>query len=131
MSLRAAIYNVCMASPPLVGAIGDRLFPDRLPDNVSLPAVVFNAYVSEIDDPYRTHDLGEVSRAQTRVQFDIYDATGDGAEVIADILTRIWSGLKDQAHGIGAAQVVNRVGTYETALNRHRVILDVVVDRAR
>jgi len=129
--LRQAIYEVCRDDPGIAHQVGDRIYPERLPDDVVLPAIAFLAYVSEIDELYRTHDLGLVGRTQTRAQLDIYAETGDDAETVTDAVVAAWSGLRDPARGIGMAQVDNRIHTYEPALNRHRVIVDLLIDRRR
>lgn len=129
-SLRELVFDRCTGHAGTAALVGTRCYPDRLPENVTLPAVSFVARISEADELYRTHDLGKVPRAVARVQLNAYAETGDGADALATQLVDAWSGYQDGCD-IGGAQIAGRVDTYEQALNYHRAIVDVLVDYMR
>ena len=130
MTLRSEIFDAVTGDVTVGALIGVRCYPDRLPENVTLPAVSYIAHVSQNDADYRTHDTGTVPRTVARTQFNCYAATGDDADELASAVEDLWSGHKDGCT-IGWAQIANRVDRYEPALNRHRVIVDVMVEYAR
>ena len=129
MSLREALYTAMVHAPGVAAIVGSRVYPDRLPDGVTMPAVSFLAHVSEDDSEYRTHDPGPVERAVATCQLNAYASTGDEASRLAATLVLLFSGLKEGI--IGETQVMNRVDTFEPAINRHRCIIDLAVDYQR
>ena len=130
MGLRSTIYDAVTGDTTIAALIGTRCYPNRLPEDASFPAVVYGQ-VSEDDSRYRDHTASEaVGRAVARVQFSAYAATGDGAAALADALVALWSGYQDGCT-VGMAQVANRLETVEPAINRHRHIVDVLIDYGR
>lgn len=130
MTLRSEIYDAVTGDGTIAGLIGTRCYPNRLPEDAQFPAVVYGQ-VSEDDSGYRTHDAGTaVARATARIQFSAYAETGDGAAALADALVALWSAYQDGCT-IGMAQIANRIETVEPAINRHRHIVDVLMDYGR
>ena len=129
-SLRELVFDRCTGHAGTAALIGTRCYPDRLPQNVTLPCVVYSAPVSDVDTEYRTHEPVMVPRSVARVQIDAYAETGDGAEALANALVAAWSGHQSLPD-IGPCQVQNRIATWETGTERYRTIIDVLVDYRR
>jgi len=130
VGLRSTIYGHTTGSAAVAAIISDRCYPDRLPDGVVLPCVSFVARVSDNDREYRTHDTGPVERTVTRVQLNVYAETGDGAEALTNALVAAWSGWRALPE-IGSVQVDNVIVSWEPQLERHRTIIDLMVERIR
>lgn len=129
MTLRSTVYDTITGGATVAALIGTRCYPDRLPQNVTLPAVVFSK-VSDVDGIYRTHDIGQRPRTIVRIQLSVYAETGDGAAELGAALIALWSGYQ-ALPDIGQAEVENVIATYEPALDRHRTIIDVMLDWKR
>ena len=130
MTLRATIFSRCTTGghAGLSALIETRCYPDRLPENVTYPAVVYHAPISDDDSQYRTQD-GATERTVSRVQFEGYDITGDGASAVGDQLRSAWSGYSDGCT-IGYAFVANRFMTREDGLNAYRDIVDIMIEHS-
>ena len=72
MSLESGIFG--RLSPVL--SVGTRIYPSKLPQGVTLPAVVYQLIPSE--GPLYTHD-GDTGLDRGRVQFDCWADTFDAA----------------------------------------------------
>ena len=126
MTLRDTVYARCTSHAGTAALIGTRCYPDRLPEDVTYPALVFFR-VSANDVLTRDFDGGPTARETSRVQFDCYDETGDGAAALADQIRLAWDGYSD-ACVIGYAWQVNRIMTRADAINRYRAIVDVMIE---
>lgn len=131
MTLRAVVFARCTTHAGLSALIGTRCYPERVPENPTFPLVTFLAPVSRVDALYRTHSNvnSPVTRAQSRVQFNAYGATGDSAEAVADQVVQAWSGYKDGCT-VGSAFIANRLQNREDALKRFRAIVDVIIEHS-
>lgn len=131
MTLREAVFDRCTGHAGTAALIGIRCYPDRLPENVTYPALTYVAPVSVSNLEYRTHDNANspTTREVSRVQFNSYDTTGDGAAALADQIRAAWDGYQDGCD-IGYAFQANRIMTREDALNAYRVILDIMVEHS-
>ena len=128
MGLRETVYTRCTTHAGTSALVGTRCYPDRLPENVTYPAIVYHAPVSSDDSEYRTHD-GAGARTVSRVQFDCYAATGDGAAALAAQVRDAWAGYQD-ACVVGYAFVANEIAGREDALNAYRTIVDVMIEHS-
>ena len=131
MTLRETVYSRCTTHAGLSALIGTRCYPERLVENATYPAVSFIAPVSRVDDLYRTHSNvnSPVTRAVSRVQFNCFDATGDGAEDVADQVVQAWSAYKSGCD-VGSAFIANRISTREDELDAFRMIVDVIIEHS-
>ena len=131
MTLRTTVYDRCTGHAGTAALIVTRCYPDRLPENVTYPALTYVAPVSADDREYRTHDNvnSPTTREVSRVQFNCYDSTGDGAAALADQVRAAWDGYQDGCD-IGYAFQANRIMTREDAIDAYRVILDVMVEHS-
>jgi hypothetical protein len=131
VTLRETVFARCTTHVGLSALIGMRCYPERLVENAVYPAVTFIAPVSRVDDTYRTHSNvnSPVTRAVSRVQFNCFDDTGDGAEDVADQVIQAWSGFKDGCD-VGYAFIANKIATREDELKAFRFIVDVLIEHA-
>lgn len=127
MTLRETVYNRCTGFAGIAALVGIRCYPDRLPENVTYPAISYIPPVSQVDMDYRTHDTGVVPRTVSRVQFNCYDDTGDGADALGSQVVQAWSGYKDGCT-VGYAFIANRISTREDAIEAYRHIVDVMIE---
>jgi hypothetical protein len=129
MTLRATIFTRCTTGghAGLSALIGLRCYPDRLPENVTYPAVVYHL-ISADNSAYRTHD-GATTREVSRVQFDCYAETGDGAAAVGDQVRAAWDGYSDGCT-IGYAWQANRIMTHEDGLKAWRAIVDIMIEHS-
>jgi len=128
MTLRTVVYDRCVGHAGIAALVGTRVYPDRLPEGVTYPAIRYIAPVSEVGATYRTQD-GAGGRKESRVQFDSYATTGDGADALADQIRIAWDGYQDDCIVGRAFQVARRM-TREDSLNVYRTISDVIVEHS-
>lgn len=131
MTLRETVFARCTTHAGMTALIGDRCYPERLPENAVFPAISFIAPVSMDTGPYRTHDNANspVTRAVSRVQLNCYAETGDDAEALAAQAVQAWSGYRVNCT-IGYSFVVNTIASREDAINAYRFIVDVMMEHA-
>lgn len=129
MTLRTTVYNRCIGHAGTAALIGTRCYPDRLPEDVTYPALVYKGPISADNAPYRNHDGGPTEFETSRVQFDCYAETGDGAAALADQIRLAWDGYSD-ACLISIAWQANRLMTREDAVNAYRAIVDVMIEHS-
>lgn len=127
MTLRTTVYDRCVGHAGIAALISTRCYPDRLPEDVTYPALTYFR-VSADNSLYRDHD-GATTREVSRVQFNCFAETGDGAAALADQVRLAWDGYSN-ACVVGYAWQVNRLMTREDAINAYRVIMDVMVEHA-
>lgn len=130
MTLQEIVFARTTGHAGVAALIGTRCYPLRLKENVVYPAISYIAPVSDDDSDYRTHDNvnSPVTRSVARVQFNCYDTTNDGAELLADQVVAAWSGYQAADWSAGYAFKVNRIATREDALEAWRQIVDVMIE---
>jgi len=128
MTLRTVVYDRCVAHAGIAALVGTRVYPDRLPEDATYPAITYLAPVSESGATYHTHD-GAGGRKESRVQFSSYAATGDGADALADQVRAAWDGYQNGCTVGRAFQVARRI-TREDSLNVYRGISDVMIEHS-
>jgi len=82
--------------------------------------------VSSPPSGYRDHD-GAPDRWQFRVQLDGYAGDPDAAAALGNQMFAAFEGWSSGT-AVGWCFVTNKIEDYEPALNRSRVIVDVIVD---
>ena len=128
MGLRQIIYERCTTHAGTAALVGDRVYPERLPDDVTYPAIRFLAPISNNSAQYRSHD-GAGGRTVSRAQLDGYAETGTEAEALADQLVAAWDGYSDGCD-VGYAFKANRRQTRADALDVFRAIVDVMIEHS-
>jgi len=109
----------------LSALIARRCYPQRLPENVILPAVTYQV-VSSPPNTYQDH-TGGPDRWTYRVQLDGYD---DDPDSTATLGRQMFAAFAAWSSGtaVGGSYVTNRFQTYEPALNRYRETVEIVID---
>lgn len=94
---------------------------------MTYPAVVYHL-ISADNSAYRTQD-GTTTREVSRVQFDCYASTGDGAAAVGDQVRAAWDGYSLDCT-VGYAWQANRIMTREDGLNAWRAIIDIMIEHS-
>jgi len=128
MTLRTIVYDRCVGHAGIAALVVARVYPNRLPEDVTYPAITYSR-VSTTTADYRTQDGGPAPREVARVQINCYALTGDGAAALADQVRAAWDGWSDDCD-IGYAFQANRIMTREDTLKAYRVIVDIMVEYA-
>lgn len=127
MTLRETVFDRTTGFAGVTALIAQRCYPERLPENVTYPAISYIPPVSQVDTDYRTHETGVVPRAVSRVQFNCFAVTGDGADALANQVVQAWSGHRDGCD-IGYAFIENRISTRDDSTEAYRHIVDVTIE---
>lgn len=109
----------------LSALISTRCYLQRLPADPILPAMTYSI-VSSPPSNYRDHD-GAPDRWNFRVQLDGWALGPDNTAALSDQMFAAFEGWASGT-AVGGCWVENRIEDYDTALNRGRVIADVVID---
>lgn len=125
---RDDIVSITTGDATITALVGDRIYPDVIPESPVYPLIVYHAYVSDNNAMYRAHD--GAGRTETRVQFDCYAERGRVAVEISDALVSLWNGYQNlTTYDIGRSFKADRVGpTWEPNLDSYRVITDFLVE---
>lgn len=126
MGVAASVYSRNTTHSGVSNLIGDRCYPQRMPDKVELPCVVFYV-ISAPPNEYSDHDASPPDRWVSRVQMDAYADTRSDAEDVKSALFSAWEGYRSGT-AVGWARVANMLDDYEPGLNRYRKIVEVVID---
>lgn len=114
--------SMLQSQPAITALIGSgvntRLFPNRLPQNPTFPAIVYQVISAPRD---YTQD-GRDGVVRFRVQCNLYGATYTESKAIRDALEATLSGLHNQSFGSPQVKVkgvflTNERDTYEQALD--------------
>lgn len=111
---------------PPIAAIGDRVYPRRLPRDATLPAVVYR----RIDTADRVRSQAGPSGLVTpRIQLDIWAMDPDVADQVAEALRIRLDGYRGQMGDVpvGSAFVVGDVDDDDPETGLYRRILDVSI----
>lgn len=130
--IQDAFYSRSVGHAGISGLISDRLYPMRLPEEATLPAVRFQQIGDALpllchDDAHSGNFDDTGALAQTRWQIDCYAETLTEAQLIGDEFVRCWHGYRDTITNvrIDAGIKINRTDDYDPDLNLdyHRVEL--------
>jgi len=131
MTLHSDIFDRCTTGghAGLSALIGTRCY-DRVPEDFTLPLLRYR--VVSANNAYARDRGGATARAKYRAQFDCYAATALAANALADQVWAAWDGYSGDGTGctLGKCWGMNRSDSYNVALNRNRVIVDIEIERA-
>jgi len=132
MSLDTELFAYLAADAGVALAIGDRLYPRRLPQNPTLPAAVYFL----VDEPRMayTHDNAGSPGTGTvltkpRYQIDCWAETYLGTGEVSEAIIRALSGF----HGtmgsvrVDAGMIANTLDDFETNTGYSRRIVDAIL----
>ena len=128
MTLRTTIYSRCTTGghAGLSALISTRCYPDTVPEDANTGKFVVYHLISQDDASYRDRS-GATLRANSRVQFDCYDATGAGADALGEQVKAAWNGWTSGCD-VSRTRVLNRSQVYHEALDRYRQIVEVIIE---
>lgn len=95
MTIDAALNQLLIASPAFA-AVGDRVYPKKLPENPVYPAIVYHR-ISTVRE--HSHE-GSSNLAAVRIQFDIYARTYVAARDAAEGLRSVLDGFRGVVDGV-------------------------------
>jgi hypothetical protein len=128
MSLAAGIFDFMSGL-----SVGERVYPMALPQDVTLPALVYRV-VSDV--PELSHSTAQdhpthtgVRYSTTRVQFDCYGSTYDEAEALCDELLDLAVGYRGLWGDVEVDRVTHdvRIDDWDEGPGIYRVIQDLHV----
>lgn len=126
MSVNATLYLRATTHDGLSALIGTRFYPNRLKQDCDFPAIRYLNVSSP--DEYTTHSSsGTDTRQRYRYQLDGYADTPDGLE---DLRIQMYDAFHGYHAGkdLGFIFVKNFFDADALEINKHRVIMDIVID---
>lgn len=111
---------------PAIAAIGDRVYPRRLPRDPVLPAITYR----RIDTAQRVRSQSGPSGLVTpRIQFDIWATDPDVADQVAEALRLRLDGYRGQMGDVpvGSVELVGDVDDDDPETGLYRRILDASI----
>lgn len=102
-----SLYAIFRANTALVTIAGDRIYPDKLPQKPTLPAVV---YTNVGSSPVAQHN-GPASLEKTRIQIDAFARTSRDARLLIDAVRQA-------------------VESYRGSIGGHRIDTILILDHA-
>ena len=124
MMLEEALYTYLTGYSALTALISTRVYPDLLPENVTLPAVCYQR-VSTM--PTQTRDGGSEIR-MCRFQFDVFGADAKTTWQVTNTLEKALNGFKGISNPrVDATFIDNNGAQYENLTEYHRVTVDALI----
>lgn len=118
MILGPVIYSLLSADPGVSGLVADRIFPEVLPQEPTLPAVVYTV----VDDvPVHSLQGCTAGTSNARVQIDTYAKTYVTAQTVAEAIA---AALQSYVGPDATAMLLSRRDEYEDDPAEYRVSLD-------
>lgn len=123
--IESAIRAALLADSTVAGLIGDRVYPLVLPQNPTLPAIVYQRIASP---PDLSND-GPAGPLRTRLQLTLWASTWSGSRAIAAAVKAVLHGYSGSADGQDVLLVAeaNETDGYESETKLFRVIADYYV----
>lgn len=126
MSTGVKVKALLAANPAVTAVVGDRIFPNIMPPETPLPALVY-LVVDNIPQTTFTSVAATVV-GSARVQVDAYDLDYDTAQALADAVSDCLDGVSVPEL---AALELNSRDMWDSELRAHRVSRDFSVWCAR
>lgn len=128
MTLDEAQYAYLSTYPDLVTLIGTRLYPDTLPQEPTLPAVVYE----RVSTPRLSQHTGVVAGGQVRMQYTVFALTRASARAIAAQLVAALDGYRGTMGGVGGVAVTvieipNEIDQHDPETDRYQTMLDAIL----
>lgn len=128
LALESALYEYLSADFNISALVGDRIYPTRLPEGSVIPAI---SWMRVSARRIYTFDSFEDTDAwvQTRIQFNCWDYTPEGAMEVGEAVAAALSGYDGDMSGqlIGSSFADNEFDLYEADSKFHRRILDFLI----
>jgi hypothetical protein len=116
------IYTQLAADSGVSTLVGTRIYPRRLPQSPSVPAITYQRISS-------SPQMGTTALRRSRYQLNCWDLTDDGVQALADAAKSAMEEYTDtdQTPGIKMAEVINEIDTTDDETDMRRVIVDVML----
>lgn len=126
MSLESAIFDYLTADAGVGALVLDRVYPVRLPEKSTLPAIVYHKVSASRLYTYDTYGTSDPF-VQARVQFDCWGRTALEAIDVGTAVLVALSGYDGSLGGqpIQAGFAVDEFDTYEAATKFYRRVVDM------
>lgn len=127
MSIEEAIYSKTTTHPAIVELMSTRLYPNKLPQNPTLPAAT---YMRVSTPRVHTHDTsGKSGLASPRFQFDFYASSYLAAKNLAEAFRDIWEGFKGHVGNVRIDSCLsqNETDFYEDVSGLYRRSIDFII----
>lgn len=124
--IESALRAALLEDSTVAGLVGARIYPLVLPQNPTLPAIVYQR-ISAPPDPLSLDGPG--GRLRTRVQLGLWASTWSGSRTLAAAVREVlhgWSGIGDGQDVMLIAEA-NETDDYEPETKLYRVVADYYV----
>lgn len=124
-----ALFTYLSNEPAITARVADRIFPDRLPEKVTLPAISFHRVDARriyTHDPFEEADPWVTAREQ----FDCWGRDPLEAMEVGQAVLATLSGFSGPLSGelsVGSSFVVDEVDLYEADTGWYRRVVDVSI----
>lgn len=128
MTIEEALAARLPADPNLNVLIGDRLYPQLLPQNGPLPAIAYQRISTVAVEDRDSNQEGSEELSYARFQFDVVAASAATMWQVAKVLRRTLYGLIGTPDPrIGAVFIDNQYDFYEDTSGFSRVSVDAIL----
>ena len=122
--IEEAIYLHLKNHPGLSALIGTRIYPLRMPQNPTLPAVVYQ----RISTPRTYSHSGYSNLADPRFQFSVWAESYSGALAVAEQLRDAINGFTGSGSiPVYSSQIANESDDYEPSTELYRILIDAFI----
>jgi hypothetical protein len=128
MTLHEAWWRWVKTRPAIAELLGERLYPNVLPDRVDLPAATYQRVGTD-----RERNLaGTSGLCRAVIELAIAAKTPEAGEQVADAVRQAIDGFQGDLGGVYAweVSVEGQETGYDASLDRHFVVMSVVIDHA-
>ena len=128
MTFETALYSYLSNFAGLAALVSTRIYPRQLPQNSTLPAVVYQ----RISGP-RVHAMGsDPGITYPRYQFTCHGTTPASAEAVSDQIRRAFQNYSGTMGGVGGVTVhycesEDGPNDYDPTTNSYRSVIDVEI----
>ncbi len=125
-ALDAGIYTYLKTVTGITSLVGTgnnaRIYPLKLPQNPTLPAIVF----TKISEQHVECMTGSAGLAMARIQFDCWAENKDQAEDLSEALRQALQGYKGSMGSVTVQGVhfMNEMDDFEQGIDDFRIIVD-------
>jgi len=128
MTIEEALTANLLANKPLNTLIDKRLYPQLLPQNGELPAVMYQRISTVAIEDRDSAQPDSQALSQARFQFDVVAADAKAMWAVAKVLRQALYGLIGTADPrIGAVFIDNQYDFYEDTSRFSRVSVDAIL----
>lgn len=130
MSFEESLFAHLTSVDAQVGAaVGDRVYPTRLPERPDFPAVTWKRVDARRIYTYGPPEDTDQPWVTARIQFDCWAKTPDEAMAVGSAVLADLSGYGGDMAGklIGSSLTANELDDFEPATKLHRRILDFLI----